>query len=65
MFDWLSLANTLSGNDCNLLSDKSPWKDEKNEVIDKKIDAKILKGDVFKPLSPDIKLFSRPNFLSC
>ena len=47
MFDWLSLANTLSGNDCNLLSDKSPWKDEKNEVIDKKIDAKILKGDVF------------------
>ena len=37
MFNWLSLANTLSGNDCNLLNDKSLWKDEKNEVIYKKI----------------------------
>ena len=39
MFNWLSLANTLSGNDCNLLNDKSLWKDEKNKVIVKKIDA--------------------------
>ena len=39
MFNWLSLANALSGNDCNLLNDKSLWKDEKNKVIVKKIDA--------------------------
>ena len=64
MFNWLSLANTLSGNDCNLLNDKSLWKDEKNEVIVKKIDAKILKEAVFNPLHPDIILFSR-HFLRC
>ena len=39
MFNLLSLENTLSGNDCSLLNDKSLWKDEKNEVIEKKIDA--------------------------
>ena len=39
MFNLLSLENTLSGNDCSLLNDKSLWKDEKNEVVEKKIDA--------------------------
>ena len=39
MFNLLSLENTLSGNDCSLLNDKSLRKDEKNEVIQKKIDA--------------------------
>ena len=58
MFNLLSLENTLSGNDCSLLNDKSLWKDEKNEVVEKKIDAQG-QGDAFKSLYPDIILFSR------
>ena len=32
MVNRLSLANTLSGNDCKLLNDKSLWKDEKKKL---------------------------------
>ena len=52
IFKRLSLVNPLSGNDCNLLNDKSLRKDEKNEVIYKKIDAQGPKGDAFKSHFP-------------